>query len=71
MARKRTHIPPGWGRIVWSGDFRQVLIGPKRNIGGLCFIAEYPSAAAFVEMVIRSAYQEAVKHRQAAVLDSG
>ncbi|MBM3555559.1 MAG: DUF1330 domain-containing protein, partial [Alphaproteobacteria bacterium] len=33
-------------------------------------IAEYPSVAAFVAMIRDPAYREAVKHRQAAVLDS-
>ncbi len=35
-----------------------------------CFIAEYPSVAAFVEMIRDPVYREAVKHRQAAVEDS-
>ncbi|HCK76232.1 MAG TPA: DUF1330 domain-containing protein, partial [Gammaproteobacteria bacterium] len=35
-----------------------------------CFIAEYPSVSAFVEMIRDPVYREAVKHRQAAVLDS-
>lgn len=58
------------GRIAWTGDFRQMLIGPKAEQWDICFIAEYPNAAAFVEMVKDPAYQQAVKHRQAAVLDS-
>jgi hypothetical protein len=35
-----------------------------------CFIAEYPSVSAFVEMIRDPVYREAVKHRQAAVADS-
>lgn len=58
------------GRIAWSGEFRLMLIGPEDERWDLCFIAEYPSGAAFVEMVKDPEYQKAVRHRQAAVLDS-
>jgi uncharacterized protein (DUF1330 family) len=58
------------GRIAWSGDFRLMLIGPEVERWDRCFIAEYPSAAAFVEMVKDPDYQKAVMHRQAAVDDS-
>ncbi len=58
------------GRIAWSGDFRLMLIGPQEERWDRCFIAEYPSGAAFVEMVKDPEYQKAVVHRQAAVLDS-
>lgn len=55
------------GRIVWRGDFEWMLIGPESERWDECFIAEYPSVAAFVEMVRDPVYREAVKHRQAAV----
>lgn len=58
------------GRIAWSGDFRLMLIGPEEERWDVCFIAQYPSAAAFVEMVKDPDYQNAVVHRQAAVADS-
>jgi uncharacterized protein (DUF1330 family) len=58
------------GRIAWSGDFRLMLIGPEEERWDRCFIAEYPSAGAFVEMIKDPDYQKAVKHRQAAVEDS-
>jgi uncharacterized protein (DUF1330 family) len=58
------------GRIVWRGRFEQTLIGPTDEAWDECFIAEYPSVAAFVEMIRDPVYREAVKHRQAAVLDS-
>ena len=47
-----------------------MLIGPSEEKWDECFIAEYPSVGAFVEMVRDPLYREAVKHRQAAVLDS-
>ena len=58
------------GRIAWSGDFRLMLIGPEDEKWDVCFIAEYPGSTAFVEMVKDPDYQKAVRHRQAAVLDS-
>tara|TARA_Y100000588_G_scaffold373482_1_gene447380 strand:+ start:2632 stop:3057 length:426 start_codon:yes stop_codon:yes gene_type:complete len=58
------------GRIVWRGNFELILIGPSEEKWDECFIAEYPSVSAFVEMVRDPLYREAVKHRQAAVLDS-
>ncbi len=58
------------GRIVWRGSFELMLIGPQAERWDECFIAEYPSVAAFVEMIRDPLYREAVKHRQAAVLDS-
>jgi uncharacterized protein (DUF1330 family) len=58
------------GRIVWQGKFELMLIGPESERWDLCFIAEYPSVAAFVEMIRDPVYREAVKNRQAAVEDS-
>jgi uncharacterized protein (DUF1330 family) len=58
------------GRIVWQGQFELMLIGPSEERWDRCFIAEYPSVAAFVEMIRDPVYREAVKHRQAAVEDS-
>jgi len=58
------------GKIVWAGNPKLVLIGPDDERWDIAFIAEYPSADAFGEMVKDEAYQQAVKHRQAAVADS-
>jgi uncharacterized protein (DUF1330 family) len=58
------------GSLVWRGGFELTLIGPKEERWDLCFIARYPSVAAFVEMIRDPVYREAVKHRQAAVEDS-
>lgn len=58
------------GRIVWQAKFELMLIGPETERWDHCFIAEYPSVEAFVEMVRDPIYREAVKHRQAAVKDS-
>jgi uncharacterized protein (DUF1330 family) len=58
------------GRQFWVGRFEQTLIGPADERWDLVFIAEYPTAAAFVAMLRDPDYREAVKHRQAAVADS-
>ncbi len=59
------------GSILWRGNPRSTLIGPADEAWDVSFIATYPSAAAFLEMVTDSIYQnEAVPHRRAAVVDS-
>jgi hypothetical protein len=47
-----------------------MLIGPRDKRWDLIFVARYPTAGAFLEMVTDPVYREAVKHRQAGVLDS-
>ena len=58
------------GRQHWVGRFDFMLTGPTEERWDLVFIAEYPSAAAFVEMIRDPVYREAVKHRTAGVADS-
>lgn len=55
------------GEIVWSGTFEMVLTGPADEHWDSVFIAQYPTAHAFLEMVTDRDYQLAVIHRQAAV----
>ena len=56
--------------ILWRGEMQAMLIGPTSERWDHAFIARYPSAHAFLEMVTDPAYREAVVHRQAAVLTS-
>ena len=58
------------GEILWRGKPESVLIGPESEHWDIAFIAKYPNAAAFLEMVTDPAYQAIVFHRQAAVKDS-
>ncbi len=58
------------GEIVWRGKPELMVIGPSDKHWDLVFVARYPTAGAFLEMVTDPDYREAVKHRQAAVLDS-
>lgn len=58
------------GRIAYAWTPKLVVIGPEDEVWDSVFVAEYPNAAAFGEMVKDPAYQKAVKHRQAAVATS-
>mgnify|MGYP006306809441 CR=1 FL=1 len=59
------------GTIIWRGTPQLMLTGPQAEHWDLVFIARYPTASAFLEMVTDTVYQsEAVPHRQAAVADS-
>jgi len=58
------------GRIAWRGTFEFNLIGPEGERWDEVFVVEYPSMDAFLEMLRDPVYQQAMKHRQAAVEDS-
>ena len=59
------------GRQGWVGKPQVMVSGPQdAEQWDLAFIAEYPSTAAFIEMVRDPGYREHVKHRTAAVADS-
>ncbi len=56
--------------ILWRGAFQTTLIGPQDEVWDEVFIARYPTAHAFLEMVTDPVYRSAVVHRQAAVATS-
>ncbi|MGB7317079.1 MAG: DUF1330 domain-containing protein [Planktotalea sp.] len=58
------------GSILWRGTFETTLIGPEGEAWDAIFIARYPTAHAFLDMVTDSDYRAAVVHRQASVLTS-
>ena len=58
------------GKISWRGEMLFSLIGPSDENWDFCFIAEYPSADAFVSMLKDPDYRDAMKHRQISVRDS-
>ena len=58
------------GEIIWRGKPELILIGPREERWDEIFVARYPAASAFLEMVTDPIYRIAVKHRQAAVEDS-
>ena len=53
--------------ITWRGAFQCTLIGPRDEAWDEIFVARYPTAHAFLEMVTDPVYKLAVVHRQAAV----
>ena len=55
------------GTQHWIGRFELTVIGPPDERWDAVFIAQYPSGAAFVEMLRDPVYRDAVVHRQAAV----
>lgn len=58
------------GSQVWIGKGELVLIGPDADLWDLAFVARYPTAQSFVDMLKNPEYQLAVRHRNAAVSDS-
>ncbi len=58
------------GSIVWRGSFQTMVTGPGDKDWHDGFVAQYPSAAAFLEMVSDPDYQIAVQNRTAALIDS-
>lgn len=58
------------GEIVWRGGFETMVTGPDERAWHDGFVAQYPSAAAFLEMVKDPEYQKAVVNRTAALIDS-
>jgi len=58
-------------RQVWAGKPQVMVTGPQSEAWDLCFIAEYPSPQAFIDMVRDPDYRaNVVPHRTAAVADS-
>jgi uncharacterized protein (DUF1330 family) len=55
------------GRLLWAGTGDQVLIGDTAQGWDAVLLVEYPSRAAFVEMVSRPEYLEAHAHRERAL----
>jgi len=55
------------GRILWAGTGDQVLIGDVEQDWDAVLLVEYPSRAAFVEMVSSPEYLEAHAHRERAL----
>jgi uncharacterized protein (DUF1330 family) len=58
------------GRQVWAGRPEVIVTGPLDERWDLAFIAAYPHAGAFLEMVTDSDYRQHVTHRTAGVADS-
>lgn len=55
------------GRLLWAGTGDQVLIGDAEADWDAVLLVEYPSRAAFIEMVSSPEYLEAHAHRERAL----
>ncbi|WP_195822627.1 DUF1330 domain-containing protein [Roseobacter sp. MH60115] len=58
------------GKIIWRGGHELTMVGPQSETWDIAFIAEYPSVQVFLDMMRNETYRDAMKHRQAGVLDS-
>ena len=60
------------GQLVWRGAFQTMVTGPTPDdkLWHDGFVAQYPNAAAFFEMIKDPDYQSAVVNRTAALIDS-
>lgn len=60
------------GEILWRGAFQCMVTGPEpdEKLWHDGFVAQYPNAGAFFEMIKDPDYQIAVQNRTAALVDS-
>ena len=58
------------GEIIWRGAFQTMLTGPEDRPWHDGFVALYPTAGAFFEMITDPDYKLAVLNRTAALVDS-
>jgi uncharacterized protein (DUF1330 family) len=53
------------GKVIWAGRAEQVLIGDPAEPWDTVLLVQYPSRAAFIEMVSTPEYERAHEHREA------
>ena len=58
------------GKILWLGNVKRTVIGPESEQWDDAILVQYPSRKAFLTMVSRPDYQQAARHRSAALADS-
>ena len=58
------------GTVVWRGSFETMVTGPDAKQWHEGFVAQYPNAGAFFEMITDPDYKLAVMNRTAALVDS-
>jgi uncharacterized protein (DUF1330 family) len=58
------------GQIIWRGVFQTMVTGPDGERWHDGFVAQYPNAGAFFEMIKDAEYGTAVVNRTAALVDS-
>ena len=58
------------GKVLWQGTARFTFIAPEDESWDEVVLVQYPSRAAFLQMVTSGLYQKVVHHRDAALDDS-
>ena len=65
---QRPVLAEAGARVVLQARADQVLVGTHASVWNAVWLAEFPSRAAFVDLLASPAYQEASRERDAAVL---
>jgi len=52
------------GKVLWAGRADQILIGDPADDWDQVVLVQYPSRAAFIDMVTRPEYEQAHTHRE-------
>jgi len=52
------------GKVIWAGHADQILIGDPTEDWDQVLLVQYPSRAAFIDMVTQPEYEEAHTHRE-------
>jgi len=63
-------IEKAGAHVVWAGSVVAAAIAPDGEAWHDAILVQYPTRAAFIEMVSAPVYQAAAVHRTAALLDS-
>jgi len=66
----RPFLQAAGASLIWQGTAHHALIAPADESWDEVMLVEYPSVAAFGQMVAAEEYQRIVFHRTAALLDS-
>lgn len=53
------------GKVLWAGHADQILIGDPDEDWDQVILVQYPSRAAFIDMVTQPEYEKAHEHREA------
>ena len=58
-------VEAGGGRVVFNGDVTGILLGEADDLWDMVALAEYPSKAAFMEMMLSPEWAAIERHRTA------
>ncbi len=58
-------VETGGGRVVFTGDVTGIIVGETEELWDVVALAEYPSEAAFMEMMMSPEWAAIERHRTA------